>query len=107
MSELRLPRAVPRFVRETFERAAKQYHVPVVDLYRSNGPRRNFPAKCAIAHNLRVQGFSLSQIGRFMGIHHTSVHYMLSRPRPSIAFLRPAKVELSIPFPDLSGEWAI
>ena len=56
---------------------------------------------------LRAMGFSLAEIGRFMGLHHTSVLHHLKVRRRQLGIGRTSKRDDDPVIPDLSGEWAI
>ncbi len=57
-------------------------------------------------HTLRRMGFSFPEIGRFLGVHHTTCIYAVKHHAPRGDFA-PVPQDNTIQYPDLSGEWAI
>jgi chromosomal replication initiation ATPase DnaA len=55
-------------------------------------------ARKAASIALRRMGYSLPEIGRALGVHHTSVYHAVRDDRPK---------DFTPPIPDYSGEWAI
>lgn len=99
------PPAVLRLLREV----AARHRLPHwMELCRSGGPRIYMPAKREAAARLRDRGYSLPQVGHYLGgIHHTSVLWLLNHT-PRVQPERPSvEHEFVVPVPDLSGEWAI
>jgi hypothetical protein len=86
---------------------AKRHDVPfdIVTMPGGGGGRQAYRARLEIAQTLRSHGYSFPRIGACLGVHHTSIIYMLKRSTPSPPAL-PASPE-PVPYPDLSGEWAI
>lgn len=110
---------LPPKVRKAIQIAAEEAGTTVSMLF---GPDRHKKTcqgrRLAIRYLLRME-FSRAQIGRFLGIHHTSV---LNHERRDIMNAEdtrgngltaawrsqiPPKAPVEIPCPDLSGEWAI
>jgi hypothetical protein len=81
-----------------------QSTVPAVTGARGGyGPRRVSRCRRLIAAELAGLGYSNSEIGRCLNVHHTSVFYMLHRHK----LIDPPPPALTAGLPDLSGEWAI
>ena len=75
---------------------------PKMILYGGNR-RACVVARRALIHRLYEKGYGISDIGRFLGMHHSTILYHLNRERPKLDRTTPGPV----PYPDLSGEWAI
>lgn len=97
---LRLPAMVQGLV---FAASAKFSISPMLIRDPSQRTASITAARREIIHKLNGMGFSLNQIGRWLGgMDHTSVAYLLkTRRKVRLDDLGPC------PFPDLSGEWAI
>lgn len=59
-------------------------------------------ARRQAVQTLRRMGFSQTQVGGFLNLHHTSVSFAEHSLR-----VKPKAEEGEVPVPDLSGEWAI
>ena len=97
-------RGLPPAIREMVRSAAEMAEADPLDVIRGNGrmSKQVAEARRIAAVKLRHAGLSLPEIGRVFRMHHTSVMAMLRR--------QPAKCPIQsreIPYPDLSGEWAI
>ncbi len=91
-------RSLPGAVRRVIAIAAEDHKVSAGMILSKNREQPVVLARRQTCQILRRMGFSLPQIGRFLGIHHTSVLYAHQK-------LNPKRHELTVP--DLSGEWAI
>lgn len=91
----------PRHVTEILQRHALAHRIAFDQLL---GPSREAPfvaARRDAMLELRARGYSLPQIGRWIGgMHHTTVMYHVGK-------MPPKPVDTAIPVPDYSGEWAI
>lgn len=101
----RLPREIETLIRRT----AYQFSTTLEEIQSGIKPTNVMLARRSCIHKLRKQGFSLSQIGRWLRVHHTSVLYALQKPNPRSTgyFVEPEPADNEVPCPDLSGEWAI
>ena len=84
--------------------ACARNDVPIAELLQGARHLRVTRARRAICCELSRRGYSLSQIGRWLRVHHTSVFYAL---RSQGRAARAAAPRGPVPCPDLSGEWAI
>jgi chromosomal replication initiation ATPase DnaA len=90
------PPFVAALVAEVFSR--HQVNTDYAYRIRSN-EARIVAARAEVMRRLRERGFSLPQIGRWLGgMHHTSVFHHVGKLRSN---------EPDVFTPDLSGEWAI
>lgn len=86
-------------VRNILREEAERHHADFQNLINGRQFKRCVSARNATIVRLRELGLSLPEIGRWLGMHHTSVKAALDRER------RAEVVSMSVP--DLSGEWAI
>lgn len=70
----------------------------VADFQRGSRTKECTQARTLVIRDLTAAGVSSVQIGKWLGIHHTSVLY---QQKKQCVYSGP------IPVPDLSGEWAI
>lgn len=65
-------------------------------------------ARRAVIQRLVLLGYSSTQIGRWLGLDHSTVIYHKGQPAATPRFKDLPKVTAGpVPVPDLSGEWAI
>ena len=104
-------RNLPAGVRQIIAGVCQARDVGIAELWEGSRFRAVVEARREVAALLREYGLSLPQIGRYLHVHHTSIHYALSRRRETIAAeesaRRAAAMAQIIPCPDFSGEWAI
>jgi chromosomal replication initiation ATPase DnaA len=99
LSNINLPAKVRRVVMF----AASEHRVTLGQVLGSSKSTPIMRARRQAAQSLRAMGFSFSQIGRYLGKHHTTIQYACAMP----AETGPDYDRTPIPVPDLSGEWAI
>lgn len=93
----------PPAVQRILEAAAASQSITLTMLMSDIRTRQATNARVVAARELRAMGFSYASIGRWLGVHHTTVvHYFHGR---RIRVTMPVGGDL--PYPDLSGEWAI
>lgn len=79
--------------------AARRHAVTVRELTSDSQVYRIVRARLSVIRDLHQMGFSSPEIGRVLGGRsHTTILYHLAKLQP---------IDDSIPYPDLSGEWAI
>jgi chromosomal replication initiation ATPase DnaA len=64
---------------EVIRRHAYEHEVLVVDVLGTGRRRELVRARQAVALELRGSGYSLPEIGRHLGRHHTTILYLLRR----------------------------
>lgn len=94
------PATPPPDVLAIVKRVAELFGVKYQYILSGSSVRAVAHARHDVIRQLRQRGNTLSQIGRWLGLHHTTVHYYQKGVRP-----RPDPREIKCP--DLSGEWAI
>lgn len=93
----------PSRVSDVIARVAHRRDIPaglIVSNRRGSHEAPVVAARRECIFELRAMGFSLPQIGKYVGIHHSSVSYHLRD-------YRPPKLTFDYPVPDESGVWAI
>jgi chromosomal replication initiation ATPase DnaA len=100
---LKPPTQPPPHVLVVVKGVAKLFNVEFQDVLSGSRVRAVTQARHDVIRQLVERGNSQTQIGIWLGLHHTSVHYYangrkIRNPRPD---------PREIPCPDLSGEWAI
>lgn len=95
--------SVPPAVLRAMKCAAEDFNLSLPELLNGKSDTK-VKARRRCIQTLRRMGFSLTEIGRFMGRHHTTVLHALGGHSPRLS---PEEQLASIPCPDLSGEWAI
>lgn len=98
---------VPPGIAIQIDLAARGYGVTVEAIMTGSRVGDTSRARAYLCHQLRAQKYTLPQIGRFLGMHHTSVLYVLRRPASGPRSVRPRADTGEPACPDLSGEWAI
>jgi DNA-binding NarL/FixJ family response regulator len=93
----------PKAVCEAIQIAARAFGLEPEAVLRRTNERQPVAARRYVAVQLRVRGYSTTQIGRVLGLHHTTVLYHL-QARPRCAPPRPPIEWNGI---DESGVWAI
>lgn len=83
---------------------AEAHGVPVADLVGGNQSPRVVRAREALIGAMHDEGLAFAEIGRQLGMHHTSV---ITAKRRSDSRRAAYYAMGPIPVPDLSGEWAI
>ena len=74
-----------------------------------NGRKKGFDMAGSIFVGGGGEGYSTPQIGRWLGLHHTSILAAAKLPaaKPGVVSRHPTAEPVEVPYPDLSGEWAI
>jgi chromosomal replication initiation ATPase DnaA len=105
---------IPSRVRDLILRAAAEHHTRPSDILSGSQQRNITAARWQIIRALRADpyGFSLQQIGRFLGgLHHTTVLNALRRsgqqPYASTATAPPPPFDYDNPQLPACDEWAI
>ena len=94
----------PTKVRQVIAAAAGGSELRVADILGPSRERNIVRARRRAVRDLLDLNYSSAQVGRYLGINHTSVLYHGRRSRG----LPGRKVAWGeVPCPDLSGEWAI
>jgi len=101
MSQYVMRRELPSSVRRYISEAAEQYGITPAMVRERKRTRQAVSARAQVARRLRRDGCSLELIGSYLGLHHTSILYLLDGLPPRVP------QEIVIPCPDFSGEWAI
>ena len=79
---------------------AVEFQLPIAEIVAGRQFKKNVAARREACRRLRAIGYSLGQIGTYMGgLHHTTI---LHHVRDVVV-----ELETPAPIPDLSGEWAI
>ncbi len=73
---------LPPKVRRTIQIAAEEHGVTIALVLSRTRLRKVTLARQAACRYLLRLGFSQTQAGRFLGLHHTSVHYAAHVARP-------------------------
>ena len=104
MSRLTVPPRIMAVIRL----AAIENDVPPEKMFERGkvGGRAAVARRTAVCR-IRAMGFSLQEIARFMGLHHTSVLHHLKQRRRQLGLGQARRREDDPVLPDLSGEWAI
>ena len=89
----------------TIKIVSEDYEVSVADLLSGRKFGKLPEARKACIDVLLRQNYSLSQVGRWLKLHHTSVAYYRNQGRKTVPD-RLTNIE-DITCPDYSGEWAI
>lgn len=97
------PKTVPPLILELARFKARAWNVDIADLLSGSKIRAVSNARRQLILALRARGHSQTQIGRWLGLDHSSVHYYEHGRRSQKQPVNP----FEIPCPDLSGEWAI
>ncbi|HLG97206.1 MAG TPA: helix-turn-helix domain-containing protein [Bryobacteraceae bacterium] len=96
---------MPERIREIVVRAASEYGVSIRMVLSGMHERPIVLARRLAIHRIRKLAVSTPQIGRWLGMHHSSIVYHLQKPCPRGRRL-PEDYELG-DGPDESGIWAI
>jgi hypothetical protein len=104
------PASLPRPIQLVIQKFAN-HHCVTLDELKQSQSKSCVAAKMDIVCHLRDEGCSLSEIGRYLGMNHTSIHYLERRgrgeTREEAKHPQAPKPRVQPDVPDFSGEWAI
>lgn len=95
-------RSLPAKVQRLLGVAAQEHGVTVGEILSGRQFAKLVDARHSVAVSLSKRGHTQQQIGRWLGIHHTSVCYALGHRKA-----KRIEEKRQVPYPDFSGEWCI
>ena len=100
---------LPPKVRRVCDIAAADFGVTIQAILSGTKVGETSKARRQTIQTLKRQGYSTPQIGRWLGLHHTSILAAAKLPaaKPGVVSRHPTAEPVDVPYPDLSGEWAI